>query len=109
MLSGTIAALVSCLRIFRAGLSPSETSHILQGEIVVHYHYLLVVVPLLLLGFTCTYAIRGLRLLMMYNPSMRDRWARLLKQHSVIKSLVALFVLVEIIAWSSSVVLGLSR
>lgn len=102
--------MVSCFRIFRAGPFAGDLSTQLDGEMVGGFHYpLLVMGPLILFGFTCTHAFRGLRLLVMYNPPMRGRWARFLKQHAVIKNLVALFVFVEVVAWSATAAFGLSR
>lgn len=85
-------------------------SAVLRGEIVPVFHYSLVVVgPLVVLGFAGVYALRAARLLVMYNPHMRERWGKPLKQHEVIKILVALFALVEIVAWSATTVSGLRR
>lgn len=73
------------------------------------YYAVMVIGPMVVLGFTCVYAFRALRLLVMYNPHMRASWGGLLRQHAVIKSLVFLFALVELGAWSASLGLRVSR
>lgn len=81
-----------------------------QGEATGIFSYaLLVNGPLVLLGFTCTYAFRGVRLLVMYYPHMRGRWKRPTKQRTAVKSMVLLFLLVEVVAWSAGLAFGVDR
>lgn len=89
---------------------PAQVALLVQGEMVpIFYNAVLVDGPLVLLGFTCAYAFRGLRLLVMCNPHMRKRWKRLVKQKSMVKAMVLLFVLVEGVAWSTRLSLGVKR
>lgn len=82
----------------------------LRGETVGIFHYGLIVDgPLTLLCFTGAYACRGLRLVVMYHPDMRARWGKHLKQHTVVKGMALLFVMMEILLWSATAAFGLTR
>ena len=82
----------------------------LRGETVGIFHYGLIVDgPLTLLCFTGAYACRGLRLVVMYHPDMRARWGKHLKQHTVVKGMALLFVIMEILLWSATAAFGLTR
>ena len=64
------------------------------------------------LGFACfilVYGIRGLRLIVLYNSDMRRRWGGVLNEAAMAKYLVALYVTIEVIAWSACAVYGVER
>lgn len=64
---------------------------------------------MILWGFTLPYGVRGLRLIVMYNPHMRERWGVILNEPAIIKTLLALFFVTEAVAWSGALARGVDR
>lgn len=69
----------------------------------------LIFLPMLLTLYTGAYVMRGFRLLVMYNPHMRARWGRCVKEAAIVRTLVASCVVLEIVVWSASFIVGVSR
>ncbi|CAM9446022.1 unnamed protein product [Ectocarpus fasciculatus] len=67
-------------------------------------------IPLTVFCFVAVYILRGLRVLVMYNPSRRQRWGRFLKKEAaMVKILLAAFVIAEVAAWIAVRHVGLAR
>ncbi|CAN0081572.1 unnamed protein product [Ectocarpus sp. 12 AP-2014] len=67
-------------------------------------------IPLTVLCFVVVYILRGLRVIVMYTPSRRQRWGRYLKKEAAtVKVLLAAYVLVEVAAWIVVRHVGLAR
>ena len=103
-MSGSVAAWVACFSILRLAFFPGQLAPSLEGGVAEVVH-----IPMVLWGFTLPYAVRGLRLIVMYNPHMRGRWGRILNEPPVIRKLVALFFAKEAVAWSAGLVYGVDR
>lgn len=103
-MSGSIAAWVSCFAVLRIAVFPGQLASSIEGGVAEVIH-----VPMVLWGFTFPYAVRGVRLIVMYNPHMRGSWGRFLNEPPMIKKLVALFFATEAIAWSASLVYRVDR
>lgn len=69
----------------------------------------LVAVPMGVALNTCAYVMRGVRLLVMYNPTLRKRYGPYINEIAMAKALVTSFVALEGIIWSLSLVLGVER
>lgn len=65
--------------------------------------------PILLTLYTGAYVMRGFRLMIMYHPHLRKRWGRCLKEAVISRNLVVSCVVLEIIVWSSTYIVGISR
>lgn len=67
-------------------------------------------IPLTVFCFVAVYILRGLRVIVMYNPSRRQRWGRYLKKEAAtVKVLLAAYVIVEVAAWIAVQQVGLAR
>ncbi|CAN0335808.1 unnamed protein product, partial [Ectocarpus sp. 12 AP-2014] len=67
-------------------------------------------IPLTVLCFVVVYILRGLRVIVMYTPSRRQRWGRYLKREAAtVKVLMAAYVIVEVAAWIVVRHVGLAR
>ncbi|CAM9445951.1 unnamed protein product [Ectocarpus fasciculatus] len=67
-------------------------------------------IPLTVLCFVGVYIVRGLRVLIMYTPSRRQRWGRyLMKEAAAVKTLLAAYAVVEVAAWVAVQRVGLAR
>lgn len=104
ILSGAVAGLISLGTIFRIALIPHAVEETLEGSMVDA-----VAQPLVLTCFTCAYGMRGLRLIILYDSDIRERWGKLANERAMTKSLVILFVLIEFIVWSTALVFGVDR
>lgn len=69
----------------------------------------LFLLPILLTLYTGAYIMRGFRLLVMYNPHMRKRWGRFVKEAAIMKTLVVSCVVLEVIVWVASSIFGIPR
>ncbi|CAM9482538.1 unnamed protein product [Ectocarpus sp. 12 AP-2014] len=80
----------------------------IPDQVVVLSISLMIFVPLMELGFLGPYVIRGIRLLVMYNPATRTHWGRFFNNElAVVKILLVAFGIVEVIAWSAVLLFGL--
>ncbi|CAN0132889.1 unnamed protein product, partial [Ectocarpus sp. 6 AP-2014] len=67
-------------------------------------------IPLTAFCFVGAYIARGLRVLMMYTPSRRQRWGRHLKKEgATVKVLLAAYAIVQVAAWIAVQHVGLAR
>ncbi|CAN0471908.1 unnamed protein product, partial [Ectocarpus sp. 12 AP-2014] len=81
---------------------------VIPDQLVVLSISLMIFVPLMELGFLGPYVIRGIRLLVMYNPATRTHWGRFFNNElAVVKILLVAFGIVEVIAWSAVLLFGL--
>ncbi|CAB1108679.1 unnamed protein product [Ectocarpus sp. CCAP 1310/34] len=81
---------------------------VIPDKLVVHSISLIIFVPLMELGFLGPYVMRGIRLLVMYNPATRTHWGRFFTSElAVVKILLVAFGIVEVIAWSAVLLFGL--
>eukprot|EP00903_Cladosiphon_okamuranus_P015053 g13926.t1 len=64
----------------------------------------LLLAPLAMVFNTGAYYLRFFRLLVMYHPELRARWGRYLGESTMVRVLVASFVVVEVIVWSLGLV-----
>ncbi|CAB1108737.1 unnamed protein product [Ectocarpus sp. CCAP 1310/34] len=70
----------------------------------------IITVPLVLVAFVGAYIIRGIRLLVMYNPHMRHRWGRYFnKETFMVKVVIVLFVVLQLVSSLAVVVVGAAR
>lgn len=104
ILSGAVAGIASLGTILRIALFPHAVEATLKGSMVDA-----VVQPLVLTCFTCAYGMRGLRLIVLYDSDVRERWGKLANERAMSKSLVVAFVLIEFIVWSGGLVFGVDR
>jgi len=65
--------------------------------------------PLALTCFTGAYGMRGLRLVILYDAKVRERWGKFARDRTMAKSLVMMFVVIEAILWVASLVVGVDR
>lgn len=103
-MSGSVAAWVSSFAILRLAFFPDQLAPSIEGGVAEVVH-----IPMVLWGFTVPYAVRGVRLIVLYNPHMRGRWGRILNEPPTIRKLMALFLATEAIAWSAGLVYGVDR
>jgi len=88
----------------RVTLSPHAVEATVEGSVIDAVGQ-----PLVLTCFTCAYGMRGLRLIILYDSDIRERWGKLANDRAMTKSLVIVFVLIEVIVWSAGLVLGIER
>lgn len=69
----------------------------------------LLFLPMLLTLYTGAYIMRGLRLLVMYNPHLRKRWGWCVKETASMRALVASWVVLEVIIWAATILFGVRR
>ncbi|CAM9567058.1 unnamed protein product, partial [Ectocarpus sp. 12 AP-2014] len=70
----------------------------------------IIIIPFAVFCFVGVYIVRGLRVVIMYAPSHRKRWGKYLKKESTtVKTMLAAFAAVEVIAWSAVLPVGLER
>lgn len=69
---------------------------------------MLLAIPLMLC-FTAAYVLRGLRLLVMYDPRSRQRWGSFLRERKFFTVLLAFFLALEVIVWSFVPAYGVGR
>lgn len=69
----------------------------------------LVMVPLGVTLNTSAYVMRGVRLLVMYNPALRERYGPYIKEVAMVKALLISFGAIEGVVWSLSLVFGVRR
>jgi len=103
-LSGVAETLNLSIVIVRVTVFPVEVRRTLEGQWQD--------VVLLPLGVTCpllVYSIRGLRLIVMYNPDMRKRWGRVLNEPAMVKCVLLAYFAIEVIAWSASLAYGVEK
>lgn len=96
--------MVLAISLFRVMLSPAQAGQIVEGTVVE-----ILTLPAVLACFTCSYGLRALRLLIMYNPQLRKRWGTILGESAMVKFLVAIYIFLEVVAWSASLVFGVDR
>lgn len=95
-LSGTLFFLVTVYRFF-LGIGIEEGA------------FDLALMPMLLTLYTGAYIMRGFRLLVMYNPHLRKRWGRCVKETVITRTLVAAWFVLEVLVWSASSIFGIQR
>lgn len=103
-LSGAVAASIFPYSTLSVTLFPDQVAKKIDGTLRQVFS-----LPLVFTGFTCVYGIRGLRLIVMYNPGMRGRWVRILDERAMIKGLMATYVGVEVVLWSTMPLFGVNR
>lgn len=67
---------------------------------------MLLCVPIML-SFTAAYILRGLRLLIMFNPRSRQRWGSFLSERNFIPIVLAIFLVLQIVVWSFTPAYGI--
>lgn len=102
-MSGITGSWISFVVIFRMILFPKQ-EFLIDGGLSER-----LIIPLVFAAFTMPYLMRGLRLLTMYNIHMRDRWGRVLRERSVVKMLIILFVVIEAVLWPVGLLCEQSR
>ena len=100
-LSGCAGILVSLVSVFRVMLGISTE---VGGD-----GFDLLLVPIMLTLFTGAYVMRGCRLLVMYNPHLRNRWGRYSKEPFMMRALVASCVVLEGVVWIACSIFGTKR
>ncbi|CAM9902391.1 unnamed protein product [Ectocarpus sp. 12 AP-2014] len=65
--------------------------------------------PMLLTTYTGVYGMRGFRLLVMYNPAMRVRFGKFVKESWMVRTSLVSFAVLEIIIWSAAGIVGINR
>ncbi|CAN0108423.1 unnamed protein product [Ectocarpus sp. 12 AP-2014] len=85
-------------------LFPAQAGEIVKGTAVE-----IITLPAVFACFTCAYGLRALRLLIMYNSHTRNRWGIFLGELAMVKCLVAVYVVLEVVAWSASLAFGVDR
>lgn len=65
--------------------------------------------PLILYLLVCAYVARGIRLVVLYDPRKRRKWARYIKERDVLQVLLGLAATTEIAAIAAIPVYGLAR
>ncbi len=104
ILSGATAGILLIGTAVRIMLFPDQLARTRKGSVSA--------VVLQLLGLTCftgAYGLRGLRLVILYDANVRERWGKLAKDRDMAKTLVAVFVVIEIVLWGASLVVGVDR
>ncbi|CAM9691743.1 unnamed protein product [Pylaiella littoralis] len=104
LLSGAVSTMVLAISLFRVMLSPAQAAQIVEGTVVE-----IITLPAVCACFTCAYGLRAFRLLIMYNPHMRKRWGTILGESAMVKLLLAIYIVMEVVAWSASLVFGVDR
>lgn len=66
-------------------------------------------IPMMPTLYTGPYVLRGFRLLVMYNPSMRKRWAAFAREHVLERAMVISCLVLQVVAWTAVLVVGLER
>lgn len=89
VLSGVVAILISAPEIIGKTLTYDMSA---GAE-------MLLCVPLML-AFTATYILRGVRLIIMFNPRLRQRWGSFLRESKFIPVVLAIFLLLQVVVWS---------
>lgn len=69
----------------------------------------LVVIPMGVTLNTSAYVLRGIRLLVMYNPSLRKRYGPYLREAPMVKAMLASYGVLEVIIWCLTLVFGIKR
>lgn len=83
---------------------PAQAGQMLKGTVVE-----VVTLPAVFACFTCAYGFRAIRLLIMYNPNVRKFWGKVLDESRMVKVLVGIYAILELTAWSASLVYGADR
>lgn len=60
---------------------------------------MLLCIPLML-SFTAAYILRGVRLLILFNPRSRQRWGSFLRESKYIPIVLAIFLVLQVVVWS---------
>ena len=98
VVSGVAAIILSCPPLMKQILDYDER---LGGDMVLY-------IPVVL-SFSSAYIMRGLRLLVMYNPDSRQRWGALLRERNFLKIQLATFLAVEAAVWSCVLKFGINQ
>ena len=100
--SGCAATFISGVTIFRYMLASEEdeSTGAVDG---------LLLIPMMPTLYTGPYILRGLRLLVMYNPRLRKRWGAFAREAGLLRSMVASCVVFEVVVWTLALVFGLKR
>lgn len=69
----------------------------------------LFIIPLGLILNTVVYIMRGLRLLILYNPDLRHRWGPYIKESFMLKTVVVCFAVIQAILRSLALMFGVPR
>ena len=104
VLSGAVAGVVSFATVFRMALSSAQLPATRRGSVAAA-----VIQPLIFTCFTCAYGMRGLRLVILYDADIRERWGMFVKDRVVAKSLMISFVAIEVLVWSAGLAVGVDR
>ena len=104
ILSGASAGVLLICAVIRSTLFPEQLVTSRQGSVSAA-----VLLPLSLTCFTGAYGMRGLRLVILSDSKIRERWGKFAKHRAMAKSLVILFVIIEAITWAASLVVGVDR
>lgn len=87
--SGLIALLISAPEIIGKTLTYDMTP---GAEMIL-------CVPIML-SFTASYILRGVRLLIMFNPRRRQRWGSFLRESFFVPIVLAIYVVLQVVVWS---------
>eukprot|EP00752_Nemacystus_decipiens_P004835 g4399.t1 len=96
--SGIVAILISAPEI----IGKSLTHDMSAGA------EMLLCIPLML-AFTATYILRGVRLLIMFNPRSRQRWGSFLRESKFLPIVLAIFLALQVVVWSFVPSYGIPR
>eukprot|EP00752_Nemacystus_decipiens_P011672 g10359.t1 len=101
-LSGCAGTFIAIVTIFRYMLATEDddSTGAIDG---------LLLIPMMPTLYTGPYILRGFRLLVMYNPRMRKRWATFAREPVLEKAMVISCVLLEVTSWTAALVLGIER
>lgn len=101
--SGLVTGLFSCAVMYDLILGERPT---LQGSST---FFILVGMPIYVPVTMGAYFMRAVRLLVMYNPRLRRRWGRILKEKAILRVLLVPPLLMQVVIWSTVPVYGTER
>lgn len=99
--SGLFAAIHSCVVIFD---SIQGWTKIEEPGIITVYG-----VPMILTLFVGSYVMRGIRLLVIYEPKLRRRWGCYFREMNIFIGLIAPTLVFQMVAWAMVPIFGLDR
>lgn len=101
-LSGCAALFIALVTVCRYMLASDDAES--TGEIDG-----ILLIPMMPTLFTGPYILRGVRLLVLYNPPMRKRWGAFAREPVLLRAMVISCVVLEVINWTAVLIFGIER